>query len=568
MLTIRLYNEKIIFYLKLKMTYRDLHVCSSVNHATHDGQSLHCRRRKRSPRHHCQVKSSRRSLASPLRTSDQAAIKRSAVAQETNTLRTAKQATSFSYLLQDDRDQVKRSSIVLESLHDCIEAVNADLANISNLVLLEIHFPQLGESWVNKKSNRCDIFATGNTLGPPLVLHIGSPTCQILNIRIVGNGLEQSRIAGNANLLIWNLMQQSEDSQKRSFVSRSNTCRLAIGGFFWIGSLGVMLAYSTDARDPLQMPQSTPERRLHDFKSAKQYYLTSSGDREEVNKWLDSRRPDLLLTDLWFEIEPDPIRPDYALQQPLLWLKTFCFGRLFVSNINLVSYLKVAGDLPIFYHGSQFIKSVGVTDTFVQLSSFSNRQFGGNFTATTACEFEFNGKVSILNSSFTGALRCSCLSLSLMNCYLLGVGVSSKDPSDQPSTTATCILSPYNPPGLLHMVDPANLPYPRFLHSACQWVVSTSNWQLQPQETLSDYILKGISEGNEDLLPWRLEGWMETDFTPPAIVYTQGVLYLVTPNADASSNLSHFEAIEVRNTPSLSIPQNDFPLVTIGNPPR
>ena len=116
------------------------------------------------------------------------------------------------------------------------------------------------------------------------------------------------------------------------------------------------------------------------------------------------------------------------------------------------------------------------------------------------------------------------------------------------------------------MVDPANLPHPRFIHSACQWVVSTRNWQLQPQESLSDYILKGISEGNEDLLPWRLEGWMETNFTPPAIVYTQGVLYLVTSNSDASSNLSHFEAIEVRNTPSLSIPQNDSPRATIGNP--
>lgn len=556
-----------MFHLKLKMR-RDLDGRSSVYRAMHYDQSLHCCSRKRFPRHYRRVKSPNRSLASPLRTFDQASIERSAITRETATLRTAKQAASFSYLLQDDCNEVKQSSIFLESLHDCIEAVNADLANISYLVFLEIHFPQIGESWVNKESNRSDIFGTGNTLGPPLVLQIGSPACSILNIRIVGHGLEKSRIAGHANLLIWNLMQQSENSQKQSFVSRSNTCRLAIGGFFWIGSLGVMLAYGTDARDPLQMPPNTPQRRLHDFNSAKQYYLNSSGDREEVNNWLAPRRPDLLLTDLWFEIEPDPIRPDYALKQPLLWLKTFSFGRLFVSNVNLVSYLKVAGDLPIFYHGSQFIKSVGVTDTFVQFSSFSNRQFGGNFTATTACEFEFNGKVSILNSSLTGSLRCSCLTLSLMNCYLLGVGVSSKDPSDQPSTTATCIFSPYNPPGLLHMVDPANLPHPRFIHSACQWVVSTRNWQLQPQESLSDYILKGISEGNEDLLPWRLEGWMETNFTPPAIVYTQGVLYLVTSNSDASSNLSHFEAIEVRNTPSLSIPQNDSPRATIGNPPR
>ena len=473
----------------------------------------------------------------------------------------------------------KNNNIGFDSLYDAIKSLNKfiDKHNITYISYIDVIFGN-GTTWVMPSDKR-KLTHIGNAYSKDiLLLNVGQDYTHIGRFGLFGVGQGTSTIRGSCTLNVHNLgalpiikdikILESEDS-----LQFDN--RLIINNLFWVGRLAVNLFYPTHTEDPVEAPRYREPIDIFN-KEINTYKIKDTvTELEPLTRWTTTRRPEVEIINVWVELEQGPIitegankgellLPDTTLDTPLFYINTPAMSRFFMVQTNVMTYVMPKSiDTPVAYFSSQFL-SPSVNDTFIQSCSFSTRAFGASTPDYTCCAFNNNGKVSILNSQFNGALFCKCDKLALFGCYLLGVGVISSDSDNSPNTTPGLIMVP--PTGKA----PELAGYPqkdaRFIQSSCEWVCYINNWSKNDKDnvsnTIKNYSIIPIDKTfnkKQKILPWRFfsndtNGW---NGTPLAVFFNNSSFYMVDPNvrADYTKGFT-FNCISLSNTDTCNLSFN------------
>lgn len=480
---------------------------------------------------------------------------------------------------------MKNSSgeIGFDSLQEGINSLNSFIQtyDVKYIPFIDIVFGN-GTTWVMPSGER-NLNGIGNAYSTEILkLDVGRNETYIGRFGLYGVGQGTSTIRGSSTLNIFNLgalpiitdisMVETEDS-----LQFDN--RLILNNLFWIGKLAINLYYPTEPDSLITAPTyNTP---LDIFNKEINYYdISPSANLNDLNNWTLTRRPEVEIINVWVELEEipvittgdnsgEPLVQNTVLTTPLFFINTPAMSRFFMVQTNIMTYLRpTTVNVPVAFFSTQFL-SPGVNDTFVQSCSFSTRAFGSATPDYTCCVFYNNGKVSILDSQFNGALICQCDKLALFGCYMLGVGIISSDPSDNPTTTPGLIMLP--PEG----TAPVLAGYPqldaRFIQSSCEWVSYINHWTTDNKnninQTITDYSIDSSNNSfnkGQMILPWRLflgpNGWGPH---PLAIFFNNASFYMVDPNVGGSFHLGFtFNCITLTNTETCQLDFNQTASLT------
>ena len=469
-------------------------------------------------------------------------------------------------------------SIEFDSLFEAVDSLNKHIDNykINYIPYIEIIFGH-GTTWIMPENSR-DLTGIGNAYSSEtLLLNIGRKETFIGRIGFYGVGQGTSTIRGSCTCNIYNLgalpiinslsLLQSEDS-----LQFDN--RLILNNIFWIGKLAINIFYPTDSNDPVIAPDYEVAEDIFDM-SKNSYTVKTNTTYDDIMDWTLTRRPEVEIINVWIELEDPPVKtdepdkgtslisPEPTLETPLFFINTPAMSRFFMVQSNIMTYIMpFSVDIPVSSFSTQFLMK-GVNDTFIQDCSFSTRAFGQTTPDYTCCRFYNNGKVSILNSQFNGALICQSDKLALFGCYLLGVGVySDESTSNEISTT----------PGLIFIPPSGDAPklanYPqndaRFIQSSCEWVSYIHNWTVNDKNDVSGTISTNSIDSitnkfnfQQKILPWRLydaqNSWDGTT-NKLAIFFNSASFYMVDPSVKGDFTKGFtFDCITLTNTDSCKL---------------
>ena len=446
----------------------------------------------------------------------------------------------------------ENNNIGFDSLYAAINALNTFIQknDINYISYIDIIFGG-GTTWVMPSGQR-KLTHIGNAYSNDiLVLEVGNTSTHIGRFGLFGIGQGTSTIRGSCTFNVYNLgalpiikdINMVEDEDSLQFDNR-----LILNNLFWVGRLALNMYYPTKSNDPVSAPIYQNPIDIFN-KDINTYKVASSvTELKPLTDWTLTRRPEVEIINVWIELEDtlvkttgedkgQPLLPNTKLDTPLFFINTPAMSRFFMVQTNIMTYVMPKTiDVPVAYFSTQFLLP-GVNDTFVQSCSFSTRAFGSSTPDYTCCAFYNNGKVSILDSQFNGALYCKCDKLALFGCYLLGVGVLSNDPSNIPTTTPGLIMTP--PTG--KAAELASYPQKdaRFIQSSCEWVCYINNWANYNKDNVSETIkhysldVSGIDitfNKQQTILPWRLflgdDSWNDNRI---AIFFNSSSFYMVDP---------------------------------------
>lgn len=481
---------------------------------------------------------------------------------------------------------IKNSSgeIGFDSLQEGINSLNSFIQtyDIKYIPFIDIVFGN-GTTWVMPSGER-NLTGIGNAYSTKILkLDVGRDETYIGRFGLYGIGQGTSTIRGSSTLNVYNLgalpiitdinMVETEDS-----LQFDN--RLILNNLFWIGKLAINVYYPTNSSDPVTAPIYSENKYIFD-KNTNHYDISDGATYDDISNWTLTRRPEVEIINVWVELEESPIITkgenkgnslieDTSLDTPLFFINTPAMSRFFMVQTNIMTYLRPQStEVPVALFATQFL-TPGVNDTFVQDCSFSTRAFGSSTPDYTCCTFVNNGKVSILDSQFNGALICQCDKLALFGCYMLGVGIISSDPSDNPTTTPGLIMIP--PTG--KAVELAGYPQndARFIQSCCEWVSYINHWGNEDKDdinkTISDNCLDPSNNfiKQQMILPWRLfldstNQW--SDEQKLAIFFNGASFYMVDPEVkgDLTSGFT-FNCITLTNTETCQLDINQTASLT------
>ena len=474
--------------------------------------------------------------------------------------------------------------IDFDSFQDAINSLNTFIIknNINYISYIDIIFGN-GTTWV-MPSNKRDLTGIGNAYSSEtLLLNIGRNGTFIGRLGLFGVGQGTSTIRGSCTLNVYNLgalpiidgLNSMETEDSLQFDNR-----LILNNLFWIGKIAINLYYPTTESDPVIAPIYNEPKDIFN-KNVNTYVIKDSvQNMAPLNDWTLTRRPEVEIINVWVELEQMPVNTtginkgqeivsNVTLDTPLFFINTPAMSRFFMVQTNIMTYVMPKTiEIPVAFFSTQFL-TPGVNDTFVQDCSFSTRAFGSSTPDYTCCVFYNNGKVSILDSQFNGALFCQCDKLALFGCYMLGVGVISSDPSGNPTTTPGLIMTP--PSG--RAAELASYPQKdaRFIQSSCEWVSYINNWTLNNKNDVSGTIISNSinSEDNsfnkeQMILPWRFfindNNWGDN---PLAIFFNGSSFYMVDPKVGGDYTKGFtFDCITLTNTDTCSMNFNQTASLT------
>lgn len=480
---------------------------------------------------------------------------------------------------------IKNSSgeIGFDSLQSGINSLNSFIQtyNIKYIPFIDIIFGN-GTTWIMPSGKR-NLTGIGNAYSTEILkLDVGRDETYIGRFGLYGVGQGTSTIRGSCTLNIFNLgalpiIKDIDMLEKEDSLQFDN--RLILNNLFWIGKLAINLYYPTDQDSLITAPTYTDPIDIFN-KEINYYDISSNTTLDDLNSWTLTRRPEVEIINVWVELEEipvvttgdnkgEPLVQNIVLNTPLFFINTPAMSRFFMVQTNIMTYLRpTTVNVPVAFFSTQFL-SPGINDTFVQSCSFSTRAFGSATPDYTCCVFYNNGKVSILDSQFNGALICQCDKLALFGCYMLGVGIISSDPSNNPTTTPGLIMLP--PKGTA--VELAGYPQldARFVQSSCEWVSYINNWDINNKDninqTIRDYSID-LSDNsfnkNQMILPWRLfldtDGWGSY---PLATFFNNSSFYMVDPNVGGSFHLGFtFNCVTLTNTETCQLDFNQTASLT------
>ena len=257
---------------------------------------------------------------------------------------------------------------------------------------------------------------------------------QFNNVRFTGEGQGTTSIRGSCIFIIYNLNKSSTSLGDGWFSAGGYTLsparRLIIDNFLWSGHVGFCTDY--------EIFGDYPEIKQDNINIGSNFYIPNYKMLEN-NECLDNNvimqgEVEIIITNIWVELEQNTIGgaiiPQLYLQYPLLCISNVSIQRIYMSNVTAFSYQNFNSDcLGLVYINSGFLnkKSQFPADIFIQQCAFASRNTNvatKQLSPTDAISFNINNgdKVSILNSTFHGAVKIQSNKLAMFNCYCLHVG--------------------------------------------------------------------------------------------------------------------------------------------------
>jgi len=466
---------------------------------------------------------------------------------------------TFEYI---QNDSVTIETLESTSLTELLSMFNNKLqdSNILYIGLLEIIFTS-GQNWVVEPDNR-------TLLGPgcvysnsPYTLEIGRKETKIQSIRITGFGQGTSVIRGSCILNIWNLQEIGliDGNNINKFKgSDQYDLRLLLQNFLWIGWIAVNLKYS----EPIQgmtTPSVTGSDILNPEKN--KYIIKGNVTSDTIINWRSDKRVEILLMNVWIQMSEPPVNNSTqakfkpiitpVISVPLFFLNTPSLYRIFMSSCNFISYTSLKppeGETmppPLALLSSEFLNHDAVTDTFLQMCSFSTREFGAPFPEARSLQLVGNDKVSISDCQFSGRVVAECNKIAALGCYFLGTGIF---PGEEQTTHALVHIPPkwfYDNSALVFGLPSG----PRLIINTCQFVTHT-------KEIFSyEQIQSDLSR-----LPFSYANWSDPEvvttmnnlgYSQLNIIFNSSVFYMVAAKdiTDYSKGFD-FSAVELTNLPT------------------
>ena len=257
---------------------------------------------------------------------------------------------------------------------------------------------------------------------------------QFNNVRFSGEGQGTTSIRGSCIFIIYNLNKTSTSFGDGWFSAGSYILsparRLIIQNFLWSGHVGFCTDYENFS--------DYSEIKQNNINIGSNFYIPNYKMLEN-NECLDNNvimqgEVEILIINIWIELEQNTIGgaiiPQIYLQYPLLCISNVSIQRIYMSNVTAFSYQNFNSDcLGLVYLNSGFLNKTSQfpADIFLQQCAFAARNTNvvtKESTPTDGISFNINNgdKVSIVNSTFHGAIKIQSNKLAMFNCYCLHVG--------------------------------------------------------------------------------------------------------------------------------------------------
>lgn len=257
---------------------------------------------------------------------------------------------------------------------------------------------------------------------------------QFNNIRFVGEGQGTTSIRGSCIFIIHNLNKTSTSFGDGWFSAGSYILsparRLTIENFLWSGHVGFYTDYenfnnySQIKQDNINIGSNiyVPNYKMLENNNCLNDNVIMQGEVE------------ILIINVWIELEQNTIGgailPQIYLEYPLLSISNTSIQRIYMSNVTVFSYQNFNSDcLGLVFLNSGFLNKTSQfpADIFLQQCSFASRNTNvitKEFSPTDSISFYINNgdKISIVNSTFHGAIKIQANKLAMFNCYCLHVG--------------------------------------------------------------------------------------------------------------------------------------------------
>lgn len=190
--------------------------------------------------------------------------------------------------------------------------------DIKLITVLNIVFGP-GITWVNPKEKRTYNKQFGDKyFSEPLVLPIGRRKTIIVRLTMGGYGQGVSTIIGSWLGLVYNLQLPSH-LETEEYVACDNlqlTNRLILNNFFWEGPFGLNIIYSNYYNEESRyfrrpiitnpLDYYNPKKNSFQY-SEKWHALTSEKQTEIINRFIQHRKVELIISNLWVEMaQPNP----------------------------------------------------------------------------------------------------------------------------------------------------------------------------------------------------------------------------------------------------------------------
>lgn len=309
---------------------------------------------------------------------------------------------------------------------------------------------------------------------------------RIQQVRLVGEGQSLSTISGSCIFVFYNVINDGlrgasgDATEQASFVEFAER-RVVANNFLWRGHFGICTDYDTpnsDATatfaqeevDNLQIGYDPIPQGPAGADSAPIFIpgYTGAGDQQTY------RSVEFLLIDIWIELEPlapnivavgDKNLP-YTLGYPLLTVGATIPRRFYMKNVVCFSYQPMST-------GVQSVASKGIVllnasyvlessleyslpvDTFIENCSFAARNTNTIKCATPVtpddpCKLGNakslwigNGdKVSLMTSTFHGAMEINTSKLAAYNCYSLSVNTGQSSSAKPNAVNYNIVVTP------------------------------------------------------------------------------------------------------------------------------
>ena len=298
------------------------------------------------------------------------------------------------------------------------------------------------------------------------------------------------------------------------------------------------------------------------------------------------KKVEVLMMNVWIQLSEAPIQyseekgwesvlDNPKLNLPLFFINTPSLYRCFISNCNFLTYLSPASPdgndektfanedcelncntpPPLVLTSAQFLNTTAVTDHFLQMCSFSCREFGAPNPEYKSLQIIRGDKISIANCQFSGKVDFQCTKVAALGCYFLGTGIMPTYLKKIFSPT-THALEMRPPPWYKDAsVNKKNgyngiLTGPRLIISGCQFVTHTH--EIYNYEDINKEIIK---------LPFTWILWEESKVINNLknigidqinVQFDTTTFYMVSPKDENKKDFSkgfNFKALILQNLP-------------------
>jgi hypothetical protein len=405
---------------------------------------------------------------------------------------------------------VNNNGIGYPSIEEAVEALSESMASETSnttrwFVEIIIGFGS-GVTWVNKSDR--NLTNEGSAYGPPKQFTIGNSNSQIGNLKIVGAGPGASTIRGSCQFIVKNLMRVRENMNINANMLLNNNTKsqsngtlqfknkLLISGMFWVGTISIYLTYDKG-------PYGNPPQNINTFPST-----PSSTDPQGllIADWNTKHSVGVEVIQFWLELPNYPIsdQTTIELSSPIFDISVPACNKVYMRGVTVLTYVPMAQDLPVSRFITQYRNDGSVTDYFYQNCSFSSRTFNAPSVIRSAYKLVNAGKVSIIDSQFSGQLECQSNKLAVFNSYILGTGLPKPSGSSHLTTQAILFTKPTH-----YSLSTAptfgfnNFPSgPRLILSNVIFICHTSKFFSSPE-----------LENNPALLPFDYSDWTNQNLT-------------------------------------------------------